>query len=124
MTSKGQTLKILIGLTSAQKFCTLRLQKWPIKWHDNFLSCLMQLKFFLKSPERRWLVHKHKSHHVKRTVLANRKPLWPSSNQKLPSFSHAPYELVSAVVDLSNMTSIASQQLTSEGLTLNLFYSN
>ena len=45
-----------------------------------------------------------------------------SSNQKLPSFPHPPNELVSAVVELSNLTSIASQVLTSERLTLGILY--
>ena len=47
-------------------------------------------------------------------MLANGKSLWPSSNQKLPSFSLAPNELVYAIEDLSKLTSIASQRLISE----------
>ena len=49
-------------------------------------------------------------------MLANGKSLWPLSNQKLPSFSLPPNEFVSAVVDLSNLTSIANQLLTSKKL--------
>ena len=73
-------------------------------------------------PEQRWLVDKHQSHHAKKTVLANEKPLSPSSNQKLPSFSHAPNELFSTIEDLSSLTSSASQLLTSKGLTFKILY--
>ena len=55
-------------------------------------------------------------------MLANGKSLLPLSNQKLPSFSLAPNELVSAVVNLSNLSSIASQLLTSKKLAIQTLY--
>ena len=69
-----------------------------------------------------WFAYNYWSHNALKIVLANEKPLWPLSIQKLPSILHAPNELISAVVDLSNLTRTASQLLTAEGLEFRTLY--